>query len=85
MMRGGDHASHALQLRSCNYNLQVGKSCQSLALSLYKQTAFVTCSTVVSRVSVHWRLNITRVFGLHGRLPRLYLPYVYIEAATLTP
>ena len=38
--------------------------------------------TVVSRVSAHGRLNITRDFGPHGRLPGIKIPYVYIEAAT---
>jgi hypothetical protein len=43
----------------------------------------------VGWVSAHGRLNITRNFGPHGCLPGIYmymyLPYVYIEAATLTP
>ena len=38
--------------------------------------------TVVSRVSAHGCLNITRDFCLHRRLPGIKIPY---EAATLTP
>ena len=41
--------------------------------------------TVVSRVSAHGRLNITHDFGLHGRLPRIKISYVCIEAATVAP
>jgi hypothetical protein len=41
--------------------------------------------TVVSRVSAHRSLNITRDFGPHGRLPRIKIPYICIEAATVTP
>ena len=41
--------------------------------------------TVVSWVSVHGCLNIIRDFGPHGRLPGIKIPYVCIEAATLTP
>ena len=40
--------------------------------------------TVVSRVSTHGRLNITRDFGPHGRLPGIKIPYICIEAATVT-
>ena len=40
--------------------------------------------TVVSRVSTHGRLNITRYFGLHGHLPGIKIPYVCMEAATAT-
>ena len=36
-------------------------------------------------VSAHGRLNITCNFGLHGRLPRIKIPYISIEAATVTP
>ena len=43
-----------------------------------------TC-TVVSRVSAHGCLNITRDFGPHGRLPGIKIPYVCIEAATVAP
>ena len=32
-------------------------------------TIWVNCSTVVSRVSAHGRLNIPRDFGPHGHLP----------------
>ena len=41
--------------------------------------------TVVSQVSVHGHLNITRDFGPHGRLPRIKIPYVCIEASTVAP
>ena len=41
--------------------------------------------TIVSRVSAHGHLNITRDFGPHGRLPGIKIPYVCIEAATVTP
>ena len=41
--------------------------------------------TVAFRVSVHGCLNITRDFSLHGRLPGIYIPYVYMEAATVNP
>ena len=41
--------------------------------------------TVVSRVSAHGRLNITRDFGPHGHLPGIKIPYVCIEAATVAP
>ena len=41
--------------------------------------------TVVSQVSAHGRLNITRDFGPHGRLPGIKIPYVCIEAATVAP
>ena len=34
--------------------------------------------TVVSRVSAHGRLNITRDFGLHGRLPGIKIPYTSV-------
>ena len=30
-------------------------------------------------------INITRDFGPHGRLPGIKIPYVCIEAATVTP
>ena len=39
--------------------------------------------TIVSRVSTHERLNITRNFGLHGCLPGTKMPYICIEAATV--
>ena len=42
-------------------------------------------TTVVSRVSAHEHLNITHEFGPHGHLPGIKIPYVCIEAATLTP
>ena len=49
-------------------------------------------NTVVSQVSTHaWRLNtymyndnITRNFGLHGRLLGIKIPYVWIKVATVT-
>ena len=41
--------------------------------------------TVVSWVSAHGCLNITRDFGPHGRLPGIKLPYFCIEAATVAP
>ena len=45
-----------------------------------------TCTcTVVSWVSVHGPLNITRDFGPHERLPGIKISYICIEAATLTP
>ena len=40
-------------------------------------------STVVSQVNAHGRLNITHNFGPHGRSPRIKIPYVCIEAATV--
>ena len=40
-------------------------------------------NTVVSRVSAHGRLNITSDFGPHGRLARIKIPHVCIEAATV--
>ena len=61
------------------------------------QSSLLTCSlesffcrgggdyTIVSRVSAQGRLNITRDFGPHGCLPGFKIPYVCIEAATLTP
>ena len=38
-----------------------------------------------SVLPAHWCLNITRDFGPHGRLPRIKVPYVCIEAATVAP
>ena len=42
-----------------------------------------TC-TVVSQVSTYGHLSITCNFGPHGRLPGIKIPYVCIEAATVT-
>ena len=47
--------------------------------------SYSTVSTVVSRVSTHGHLNITRNFGPHGRLPGIKIPYICIEAATVAP
>ena len=41
--------------------------------------------TVVSLVSAHGHLNISRDFGPHGCLPGIKIRYVFIEAATVTP
>ena len=47
--------------------------------------AMIIVHTVVSRVSAHGHLNITRDFGPHGHLPVIKIPYVCIEAATVAP
>ena len=36
---------------------------------------------IVSWVSAHECLNITRDFGLHGHLPGIKTPYICVEAA----
>ena len=41
--------------------------------------------TVVSRVSAHRRLNITRDFGSLRCLPAVKIPYICMEATTLNP
>ena len=43
------------------------------------------CMNVLSWVSAHGRLNITRNFDPHGHLPRIKIPYICIEAATVAP
>ena len=49
--------------------------------------AVISSSTMeVSKASAHRRLNITHYNNrLHGRLPRMNIAYVCMEAATLTP
>jgi hypothetical protein len=50
----------------------------------YSNSNSYVCHTVVSQVSAHGHLNITHDFGPYGRLPGIYLPFICIEAATLT-
>ena len=45
---------------------------------------WISTDTVGCWVSTHGRLNITREFSLHGRLPGIKIPYACIEAATVT-
>ena len=52
---------------------------------IFPVAVYFSVIAVVSWVSAHGRLNITRDFGLHGCLPGIKIPYVCIEAATVAP
>ena len=56
-----------------------------VVITLNLLICYVTIHTIVSQVSAHGCLNISRDFGPHGCLPGIKIPYVCIEAATVAP